>query len=382
MSVERSVPKDPAKDFGQPVIVVEEFSNTEHRDLRRGLNQQWLISESSGERRLSVNLIITRGARSVDEIWMVTTTAGGDQETALHLRGEEAERLVALIRNNAFDAAGPVSPVARPTAIPVAMALAAAYEREPEVLRALVAADASADDIIALNHRRAVVEEFRRLLEDSEYFEVRRDAHPQRSSEGVWQQLFEANPWLLGLTLSSQLLVGWDPDKLEKVVAGFDVTGPGKRTDAFMKTAGAIQLLTFVEIKRHDTDLLDKTEYRSGAYGPSYELSGAVAQSQTTVQLAQEKIGPILRTQDQSGFDIPGADSYLYRPRSYVIAGHRNEFISEDGGHHRGKIRSFELYRRSLIEPEILTYDEVLARAEALVELAHSDATAGSEPAR
>lgn len=372
--------RDPSKDFGHPTLVVSEFGNAEHRNLHRGLTAEWRITDGDGARRSQVDLIATRDAGSVDEIWIVTTDAEGTEQTALHLGGEDAERFVALIRNNAFEGTRQPAPGASSNVIPIPMAIAAAYERNPEVLRAIVSADASARDIVALAHRRAVVADFRRLLEDPDYFKARRDTQAKVSAEAVWQELFEANPWLLGLGLSAQLLVGWDPNRLEQVVAGFDVTGPGKRTDAFMKTAGVIQLLAFVEIKRHDTELLETKTYRSGAYAPSHELSGAVAQVQTTVQLAEERIRPVLHAQDDDGYDIPGGDSYLYRPRSYVVAGHRGEFISEMGGHNRDKIRSFELYRRNLESPEIITYDELLERAEALVALADNGGSEGPSP--
>jgi hypothetical protein len=183
-----------------------------------------------------------------------------------------------------------------------------------------------------------------------------------KSIEGVWQSFFEANPWLLGLGLSAHLFASWDPDRLEKVVAGYDVDGPGKRADALLRTAGIVRLLVFAEIKHHRTDLLGR-KYRSGCWAPSEELTGAVAQSQGTVQLAQERLGTVLSTEDDDGFEIPGSSTYLYHPRAYVVAGNLDQFV----GQSKEMIRSFELYRRSLHEPEIITFDELLARADAVV---------------
>ena len=39
----------------------------------------------------------------------------------------------------------------------------------------------------------------------------------------------------------------------------------------------------------------------------------------------------------------------------------------QPGGEHDAKVRSFELYRGTLAYPEIVTYDELLARAEYIV---------------
>ena len=59
--------------------------------------------------------------------------------------------------------------------------------------------------------------------------------------------------------------------------------------------------------------------------------------------------------------------TYLFQPRPSLIVGQLNELYGERGGPHHAKIRSFELFRRSVAAPEIVTYDELLARAQWLV---------------
>ncbi len=44
-------------------------------------------------------------------------------------------------------------------------------------------------------------------------------------------------------------------------------------------------------------------------------------------------------------------------PQGILVVGNTSELDNED------KIRSFELYRRNLRNPEIITYDELFARA-------------------
>ena len=60
---------------------------------------------------------------------------------------------------------------------------------------------------------------------------------------------------------------------------------------------------------------------------------------------------------------------FFIRPRSFLILGTLDQLCGSAGGVHRAKHRSFELYRRNLYEPEIITFDELLARAEWNVEL-------------
>ena len=134
-----------------------------------------------------------------------------------------------------------------------------------------------------------------------------------------------------------------------------------------MKTRGAIEALCFVEIKKHTTELLRSAFYRPGCWPPSDELSGGVAQVQGTVEKAirarpEEKIEPV----NDSG-DPTGEELFSYQPRSFLVIGSLNEFRSERGTNIE-KYRSFELYRRSISRPEIITFDELYQRAKFIVE--------------
>jgi hypothetical protein len=241
------------------------------------------------------------------------------------------------------------------------------YATAPESFRQAIRSDASARDVIALNHRKAVVDRFRTLLRDGEVFEAERRAGDRRR-ESVWQRFLERNPWILGIGLAGQLLTSWDDERLEQVVSGFSVAGPGKRTDALLRTAGRIRSLVFAEIKHHETRLLSGSEYRPGCWPPSTDLVGGVTQLQQTVDLAIDAIRRRLPDTDEQGAET-GEATWLIRPRSFLILGQLDE-LRGAAGVHAAKYQSFELYRRNLYEPEILTFDELLARAEWHVQLA------------
>ncbi len=245
------------------------------------------------------------------------------------------------------------------------VAVEAVYREDPDRIRRLIINDSSARDVPAIAHRQAVVERFRRLLEDPQFFKDAADAFGGRK-EAVWQNLLEENPWILGVSLAGQILTSWSEEKLEQVVAGFSISGPGKRTDALMHTSGQIRALVFAEIKHHETDLLGE-EYRSGAWAPSSELSKGVAQVQKTIHLASRQIGGRLPETDETGAET-GEHTYLVRPRSFLILGSLQQFRGARGVH-RAKYESFELYRRNLYEPEVITFDELLTRAEWHVEV-------------
>jgi hypothetical protein len=164
------------------------------------------------------------------------------------------------------------------------------------------------------------------------------------------------------VSLAGQLITSWDPQKLEKVVAGASVSGPGKRVDALLETTGRIRALVFAEIKHHRTALLARKEVRPGCWSPSHDFTAAVTQSQQTVDIAVRDIGDRLRRTDEQGAET-GEATHVVRPRSFLIIGQLDE-LRGDQGVHVAKFRSFELYRRNLYEPEVITYDELLARAD------------------
>ena len=240
------------------------------------------------------------------------------------------------------------------------------YARDPDLFRDLITNDAAARDVVAMRRRRTEVERFRRLLEDSDYFDAEAD-EASSGREDVWQQFFEANPWILGTGLGGQLYTSWDADRLQQVVAGSSIAREGKRADAVMRTSGVVRMMTFAEFKTHETALLTTTEYRPGAWAPSKELVGGMAQAHATVQRAVEDIGSVLRGTLADGSEAPDDMTFLTRPRSFLVIGQLSQLLGEGGGPHPEKIRSFELLRRTLHEPEIVTFDELLARAEWVV---------------
>jgi Domain of unknown function (DUF4263) len=216
------------------------------------------------------------------------------------------------------------------------------YERDPQRIRELIESDASAEDVVALAHRGEVVQRFRELLTDQDAF-AEAQAEAGRGPELVWQRFFEANPWILGISLAAQLLTSWDPTRLEQLVAGPSMSGPGKRADAVLETSGRIRALVFAEIKHHQTDLIAAKPYRSGCWAPSADLSGAIVQAQQTVDMAVRAIGTQLRDTDEEGAET-GEAVHVVRPRSFVVAGQLDQ-LRGPSGVHTAKYRSFELYR-------------------------------------
>jgi hypothetical protein len=239
------------------------------------------------------------------------------------------------------------------------------YQRYREVFADLFEADVESPEIVAFARRRRQLQQFETLLNDAPAFSGRREtlkASGRRSGpEDVWQDFFESNQWIFGIGLAPQFLHSWDSDRLEQTVVGASVFGRGKRPDALMMTAGALSALAFVEIKTHGTPLLHPTAYRPGTWRVSDELAGGVAQCQATVDGVVRRAEREIEGLDADGFGT-GERTLICRPRSLLVVGSLEQFV-RDSGPNLGMFESFERFRRSLRDPEILTFDELYARA-------------------
>jgi len=215
-------------------------------------------------------------------------------------------------------------------------------------------------DVVAIAYRKQQLDVFRRLIEDVDYF-----AHVRKikACASVWQRFFQKNTWIFGYGLNYIYLDQLSSKKLEQVVQGFRINQSGKRIDALMKTKGTISTLCFVEIKTHDTMLLGR-EYREVCWAPSAKLAGALFQVQGTVAAGMYD-RHVLRMEDREG-NPTGEDVFNYAPKSYLVVGNLAEFIT-DAGVNNNKLRSFELFRRNLIAPEVITFDELYQRAQFIV---------------
>ena len=174
-------------------------------------------------------------------------------------------------------------------------------------------------DLVALGYRRRALATFERMLEDSAFF-TSEESRTGLQGEKLWQQFFEQNKWIFGYGLAYQFLGTLDEGKLERTIVGGDLATRAKRPDGVMKTQARINSLCFVEIKRHDRDLLLPSAYRGDAWVPNKDLSGGVAQLQTAVQAAIERYTPKLELIDDDG--NPSHDPiFTIDPRAFLVIG-------------------------------------------------------------
>ena len=232
-------------------------------------------------------------------------------------------------------------------------------EDRPELVTEFARSRITTEDVVALAYRREQLSAFSDMLDRGDDL-----------TEDDWQQFFERNQWIFGYGLSYIFTTGLDGRKLQQTIRGSSLVAPGKIPDGIMKTRAAISALCLVEIKKSSTELLRRSEYRSGTWAPSIELSGAVAQCQTALRAAADVLDAHYRFTDDQG-NPTGEELMSVQPRSFLVVGSLGQFRTERGINSE-RYQAFEGFRRNLRQPEILTFDELYERARFIVDHAET----------
>jgi hypothetical protein len=215
------------------------------------------------------------------------------------------------------------------------------------LLQELAASPELHHDIYAVAAKRAALSEFETNLGTD-------------LSEPDWQAFFECNSWIFGHGLN-YVFVSKVGRKLEATTTGSAFDRSGKRADALMLTRAEVSQYVLVEIKKNATRLLRGVPYRPSCWGVSDELSNAVTQTQKTVfDFTRDRFKDHLK--DDNG-DNTEQQVYAVEPRSFLVIGNLEQLVGNDD-----KVACFELYRRNIRAPEILTFDELFHRAKCIVE--------------
>lgn len=238
-----------------------------------------------------------------------------------------------------------------------------------EAVRVAIGGALTEHDIRMISNRKAQLQRFKNLLADPDSFEEERTLKGRSGPEAVWQGFFEENPWIFGYGLHLIACESLDDNKLERITTGANIfTGAGKRSDAVMRSKGFISSLLLCEIKTHDTPLLAKTPYRlPDVYQVSKDVGGGVAQVQKTANKALRLVhGELHRLYKDDGTPTRIEISTV-RPRQVLVIGSLNEFTN-GGATNPEKMSAFEQYRRSILDVEVITFDELYQRACFIVE--------------
>ncbi len=198
-------------------------------------------------------------------------------------------------------------------------------------------------DLNEILHRKQKVQEFEKALGDNRV-------------EAYWRQFFYENKWIFGYGLNYVIL-----DSSGQAYAGgktYDGTG-GQNPDNIAVTRGNVKFTVVVEIKTAVTPLVGDKEVRNGAWSLSQELTDAIAQIQANTDTWNTEGA---RTKGNQRELESEQGVYTVTPKGIVVIGCLRSL------EHPDKIETFERFRRSLNNPEIITYDELYERAKYIVE--------------
>jgi len=169
--------------------------------------------------------------------------------------------------------------------------------------------------------------------------------------EAFWQGELARNAFVLSQVFSKPMVI--IQERAYVGGKGIDDTG-GKLVD-FLAANPFTDNAALIEIKTPKTPLLGG-QYRAGVYAPSADLAGAIVQVLTYKDTLTKGYYSLV-SQPQSKFDV-------YSPDCIVLAGD-----TEQIGKDKNKKRSFELFRASLKDVKIITFDELYAKMQALYDL-------------
>ena len=175
-------------------------------------------------------------------------------------------------------------------------------------------------------------------------------------SEEYWQNLFTNNPNILFSIIPSvgQIICQ------KPYMGGKAINNQGGTISDFLYKCGT-RNISIIEIKKPTTKLIED-KYRNNVYSPSNELSSAI------VQLRKQK-DSLLKSyyEKKTNSEKQGIIFDAYDPKSYLIIG--NSCLLKEN-----EIESFELFRNSLKDIEIITFNEIIEKLNLIYEnLSDSD---------
>lgn len=225
-------------------------------------------------------------------------------------------------------------------------------------------------DIGNISKKKDALILFEKLLTNDVFFQNKKHQWNKKKDEDVWQIFFEENKWIFGYGLEYVFNAPIDKEKFEQVLKGSNFLEPGKRPDGILKTLGIAHFLNIVEIKTHKQPLISSQMYRdSNVWPASDHLTGAVSQCQQYVRSSTRNLHEVFELKDNQG-NRTDEEIFCFNPKCFLIIGNMDEEFSDEHGKilNPDKLSCFEYFRKNLLIPEIITFDQLYYRAKNIIE--------------
>lgn len=177
------------------------------------------------------------------------------------------------------------------------------------------------------------------------------DEHYSESSEDYWQSLLERYSWVIAQVYAVPLMIV----RGQVYVGGKTIANTGGNTADFLYQNRISGNVVLVEIKTPATPLTGAI-YRNNVYNISKDLAGATLQILNAKQSLIEDYRSLANEQLVSGVAVS--------PRGLLIIGSQQSVpLTGD------ETRSFEMFRNNQRDIDIVTFDELRAKVQSLVDL-------------
>ncbi len=204
-------------------------------------------------------------------------------------------------------------------------------------------------DVLAAIGRAKVHETRRKAFQEFEH-----QLNANEWTEGEWEKLFRKNKWIFGYGLAYRFL---SEIQGQPHYGGTTLTGVGgQRGDFLMASQAQVKFTVLVDIKTPSSPLVTRI-YRNKVYEVGRDLVGAVSQLQSN---CRTWVIDGSRREDNAE-DLAARQTSTYEPKGILVIGTTAQLDDKD------KRATFELFRRNLHNPEIITYDELFERARFIV---------------
>lgn len=236
-------------------------------------------------------------------------------------------------------------------------------QEESEIVAALRDRDASSisniiKQLLSIEGVSLSDKDIDQLLKRKERFvEFSTSLKTQATDESWWQDFFERNKWIFGYGLNYQIL---RHKQSQPNYGGTRMDGKGgQKGDYLTSTDGDLSFTVLVEIKTPNTPLLQGSEeIRAGAWSLSKELTDALSQIQANIDM-WDKQGS---KQPDNIDSLEKENIFTVQPKGIIVIGTLGQLNT------RSKRETFQRFRKSLHGIDILTFDELLKRAQYIIE--------------
>lgn len=228
-------------------------------------------------------------------------------------------------------------------------------------LKKLLNEDIKLEEILnAIENKKISIEEITDILDNNEANKVYNvlqaklinpiflEDSLENSDEKFWQNLFKEHPNIISSVIPSVVHIIED----QPYMGGKAIDNKGASIGDFLYKAGT-ENVSIIEIKTPTTELLGN-KYRDNVFCPSKELSGSIVQIRKQKDALIKEYNSIKVESMKKGKNFSA-----YDPKSYIIIGNTNQLTEEEN-------ESFELFRNSLKDIEIITFNELIDKLKIL----------------